>query len=419
MGWEDRQKEASYKGPVSGKTFVFQWEKAEESFDKNATIFKFPDKDGAEIVSLGTGEHRFPITAFVSGDDYDLRTQEFMDILEEKGNGVLSHPIYGLKTVQPVTVNRKDDTTENANQASIAILFIESSEIAAKGTQEDIKNRIDDAQKDFNKDTPKEYKDQKRQDSAQDSANSEARIGNELTQMDKILAPIAAFNEDVNTFYQAVNLSINNNLTDLIGKPFTMASQIITLIKTPGRIVQSFSLRVSGYADIATQLRASSTITSITNDSRNNLLENTFMLATCIAALAETILLENFKTKNEALTAAAILLDFHALNRDFIELEESKFQDTPLELLLYGDSEMNNTLNLIVEETASALASLSFNLQQERIIELVRDRNLIELAFELYGNLDPETLDLLISSNNLTGEEIILIPKGRLILYYV
>ena len=418
MTWVDRIKAASYTAP-SGKKFEFQWEEVEESFDHKSSVFRFPEKDGAEIQSLGVGEHRFPITAFVAGDDYDIEAQKFMDILEERGNGILIHPIYGRKSVQPTNIKRTDKPISDGNQAVISVLFLESKEILAKETVQDKKKTIEKNQDDFDIETPEEFENQKRSDSAQDLANSQARFERNISSIDSFLGPVAALNEEVNASFTAIKLSLNNNLTDLVGKPLTLASQIIALIKTPARIVQSLSLRIQGYKDLATELRNRATINSITNDTRNSLLEARFLLSSCVSGMAETILLENYITKESALTAAFELSDFHDVNRDFIELQEGNFNSTSLELLLYGDSEESKNLTAIVEETGNLLSSASFNLQQERTIVLNRERNIIELTFELYGNLDNNTLDLLIDSNNLTGEEIILLPREKEIVYYV
>ena len=418
MGWEERIKEASYTGP-SGKKFVFGWDETEESFDHKASVFRFPNKDGAEIPDQGTGEHRFPITTFTNGDDYDLEAQKFMDILAEKGNGVLVTPLYGTKSVQPTNIKRIDKVTEEGNQATISVLFLESKKILVQETKEDVKKKIEQSQDDFDKETPEEFETQKRTDSPQDLANSEARFTRNISTIDELLGPIAVLNDEVNSFFNAVSLSLNSNLTDLVGKPLTLASQTLSLIKAPARIVQSFALRIQGYTDLATELRNRATIGNITNDTRNTLLETRFMLSGCVAALAETMLLEDFKTKADALVAAQILQDFHALNRDFIEGEESKFQNSPLELLLYGDSEEAKNLLAIVERSANQLIVTSFDLQQERTIELARDRNIIDLSFELFGNFDGATLDTLINTNNLKADEIILIKKGREIVYYV
>ena len=53
-----------------------------------------------------------------------------------------------------------------------------------------------------------------------------------------------------------------------------------------------------------------------------------------------------------------------------------------------------------------------------RRVVLDRNRTIIDLAAELYGSVDDQ-LDFLINSNNLTGSEILELPRGREIVYYV
>ena len=86
MVYTDRLKTPIYLSP-SGRSFTFDWEETEESFDHKASVFRFPKVDGAHVASLGTGESRFPLEMFIAGADYDIEADEVMDILKEQGNG--------------------------------------------------------------------------------------------------------------------------------------------------------------------------------------------------------------------------------------------------------------------------------------------------------------------------------------------
>ena len=418
MSWVDRLKRPLYLS-ASGRAFTFDYDETEENFSHKASVFRFPKVDGAFVSSQGTGESNFPLEIFIHGEDYDIEAAEVMDILKEAGNGTLEHPIYGTKTVQVTSVSRKDKPTEAGNQAIISILFIESKALNFPGTDEDIRKRLDELQELFDTQAAEEYENQRRTDSPQDSANIQSRFDRGLETINEFLAPVAELNDEINAQFQGISLSINNSLTTLVGKPLVLSSQFIALLKTPARITQSLDLRITGYTGLATNLRERATITSISNDSRNSLIENRFLLSSMTAALAQTLLVEDFFTKSEALTAANFLNDLFITNRDFIETEESKFESEGLEILLYGDSQEAKTLNEIVQITTSKLADLSFNLKQERIFTTASDRTIIDLTFELYGNIEQENIDLLIRSNNLQGRDIIIIPAGTDILYYV
>lgn len=64
------------------------------------------------------------------------------------------------------------------------------------------------------------------------------------------------------------------------------------------------------------------------------------------------------------------------------------------------------------------LVALSFTLVQERRFFLKRSRNYVELVAELYGTVD-DRLDFFINTNGLSGDEMIELPAGREIVYYV
>lgn len=66
---------------------------------------------------------------------------------------------------------------------------------------------------------------------------------------------------------------------------------------------------------------------------------------------------------------------------------------------------------------AGFLVKSSFTLIEEQRIILVRARNFVELVAELYGELD-NRFDFFISTNQLSGDEIIELPIGREVVYY-
>ena len=66
---------------------------------------------------------------------------------------------------------------------------------------------------------------------------------------------------------------------------------------------------------------------------------------------------------------------------------------------------------------AGYLVGLALSLATERRVVLDRPRTVIDLAAELYVTVD-DRLDFLMESNNLTGAEIVELPRGHEILWY-
>ena len=118
-----------------------------------------------------------------------------------------------------------------------------------------------------------------------------------------------------------------------------------------------------------------------------------------------------FQTRSQAITAADEIL---TLLDEFTEWREANQES--LEIIDTG--EVYQQIQQLAVLGAAALIKSSFALKQERSIILDRDRTIVDLEFELYGTID-DNVNLIINTNNLTGSEILELPVGKEILYYV
>ena len=75
-------------------------------------------------------------------------------------------------------------------------------------------------------------------------------------------------------------------------------------------------------------------------------------------------------------------------------------------------------LNQALAAVSGFLIQTSFTARQEVIFKVQSPRNFIELSAELYGVTD-NAFDFFILTNKLTSDEIIEIPRGRIIKYYI
>ncbi len=418
MNWENRLQPATYTAP-SGKSFTFDFKKVEVSATHRASIFRTPNKPGAYAIDFGMGERKYPLTAYVFGNDYDIEADKLVLLLEERGHGKLDHPVYGTKTVQVMGYKRKDDPADRAGVGIINIDFIESTETTFVETKKDVEDDLKKKRKKLNKENPEELdKEIKKLGEVLKKSETSKRMKEYLDLADKHLRPELSFFEEAEALFNAIHDSLNDKITKNIGKPLVLASQMNALIKVPATLVQRTALRLQGYTKFATDLRERSSISALTKDTKSKLLEVGVLLSAIETAISETLMNSDFKTRGEALVYANVLLELHEVNKAFMETEEAKFQAGSLELLIYGNSEQTRQLEYIVQVTAAKLADVAFGLAQERSIILSRDRTIIDLAFELFGSIDDVYLDALIDINNLEGDEIDLMPEGKEITYY-
>ena len=139
----------------------------------------------------------------------------------------------------------------------------------------------------------------------------------------------------------------------------------------------------------------------------NNLYAMTYVTGSIISVVNN-----QFVTKNNALEAAEVILD------QFQDVTDWR-DDNYMSLEQVDTGSAYQQLQESVALVAGFLVEISFSLKQERRIQMDRARTIIDLTSELYGTTDNSDINFLINTNNLSGSEILEIPMGKQIVFYV
>lgn len=152
------------------------------------------------------------------------------------------------------------------------------------------------------------------------------------------------------------------------------------------------------------------------NNSQNKVqfVINRFILESLIVSAVVGITKKNFskfiKTRNEALNIVDKIINIYGRVLDYEErlIHENYFVET---------GENYNYMRDIVFSSIQFIIENSFSLPTRKIITLNRDRQIIELMYELYGDLS--RIDEFIFDNRITYNELEIIRMGRQVAYYV
>ena len=228
------------------------------------------------------------------------------------------------------------------------------------------------------------------------------------------LQAVADVQDNVRTQFNAINDSINQGIDILVSDPLTLAFQTTQLIQSPARALTNIRARLNAYGDLANSIiSGDGAVVSSGLDSKNSNKFHTddVYASTYVTGSVVSTVNNQFITRSEALEAAEVILG---------QLEDvTNWRDENYKSLEQVDTgEAYQKLQEAVALCAGFLVEISFSLKQEHSIVLDRARTIIDLAAELYGEVD-EQLDFLINTNNLSGSEILELPKGREIVYYV
>ena len=415
MAWTDRIQEAAYTSPVSKTRTVFDYEDVSKSVDKKTSSFEFPDADGTFIQDLGHTGRRYPMRLFFWGTDYDQEADAFEETLLEKGTGRLEHPIYGTIDVVPFgSIKRRDDLKTAANQAVFDVTFWETIGLVYPTAQTDPASEVLTAVDEYNAAVSEEFEELTDLDTAVEAATFEGDYQALLDEASSGLQAIADVQADVQQQFDNVVDSINQGIDVLIRDPLTLAFQTAIMIQAPARALASIQARLDAYGNLARSIiEGDNSVAEQSSDSSasNEFHAKDLYASTYVTGSIVSVVNNEFETKSDALEAADAIL---TLFQEVTDWRDENFDSL-------GEVDTGGSYQQLLEAVALAsgfLVEISFSLKQERIITLDRPRCIIDLAAELYGSVDDQ-LDFLINSNNLTGSEILELPRGKEIVYYV
>lgn len=402
MGWQDRLQEAAYTSP-GGARLTFEYEDVQQEFERRVAAFDFPDADGTYVQEVGRSSRRYPLRIILWGDNYDIAAAAFERALAEPGVGRLEHPAYGTVDVIPSgTITRRDDLKSAGNQAVIELTFLETIPLVYPTAQRDPAAAVVAAIDGYSEAAAAGYGDLADLATEFERAAAKNALIDGLKTVQKGLDYVARQQDGVARIFKASTDAINFGIDTLIAEPLDLAFQFTQLIQAPARAAASIGARLSAYGNL---LR--STLGGDGADT-SRYAESDLLAGAAVSGSVLSVLNGQFETRAGAVEAAQQIIgqfDEYVLWRD----ANAPGVDT---------GEAYQQLQEAVALTAGYLVDISFSLKQERRIVLDRARTVIDLSAELYGAVDSR-LDFLINSNALSGAEILELPRGRAIVYYV
>lgn len=414
MAWNNRIAEAAYTSP-SGTRMTFSFENVSVEVDKKTAAFNFPDAEGTYIQDLGSTGRRYPLRIIFWGEDYDLQADEFEKLLLEAGTGRLEHPKYGVKDVVPFgTILRRDDLKTAANQAIMEVTFWETIGLVYPASQADPASELITSVDEFNVAFSEEYEEVIGVDSAVERVSLKDKYQSLLDKAESGLQVIADTQANVKAQFDGIVDSVNQGIDTLVSTPLTLAFQTTLLLQAPARALANITARLSAYRDLANAIiSGDGAVVSPGVDSRNSneFHTNDLYASTAVTGSILSVVNNQFSTKPEAIAAAESILT----QLDEVESwREANFAS--LETVDSGAAYQQ--LQEAVAIAAGFLVQISFSLKQERSLVLDRNRTIIDLVAELYGSIDDQ-LDFFITSNDLSGSEILELKRGRTVVYYI
>lgn len=407
MSWLERINSEFIIKCGDGREYRPLWMNAVKSYEFNVSEFEFINQRGAKVVREEAKARRFNLTLHFEGENVLDISDNFERSTYDKRPWTITHPMYGQITVQPLGINF-DNTKFNIT--TITCTVVETLLDNFPQTNDDFVDIIEQRANITNEALA----------SALESEGLSASDLQDIQQQQRGLynqGKNFANGLDAETYFNLFN-EANNALFVAQSNPIQSIIATQRFILAPANFIQSTRTR----QNILTRqfIELLNFLPRILSRSEKMIFQsNAGTLITAKALATSTPDLNvDFKTGIEVLNYAQIL---HTDLNTYLTSIESLQTDNGGELDSYiPNYEPIKELTDLINYTVVNLINIAVNSKTERSIILNYDTNAIELTHRLYGlDANDNNLNDLINQNDLSFDELLIIPQNKKIVYYV
>jgi prophage DNA circulation protein len=415
------ESKASYTSDTGATISSFAYRDVSKSKEKLSTTYEFANTNQTYVQTLGSTMLRLPMEMIFIGDNYIADAEAAFNVLDSSNYGTLQHPAYGAIDVAIVgEIKKEDKILTGIGSSTITVTFYQSIKTAYPATSLDARGNILNKIKEANEAAASQASQAINIQDAVDEANWKTDILNGIKATKNTVAGIVDTTQAISSEITAIQRSVESNINaiaggavDVVGNLLTIGKQIQIFTQLPARLEISIVDRANGFIDGLNSLLGLDSKKDLVNNTNKNKFANADLQATAtIAGLAEaTITNTEFTTQTQAIEYVDVLLE---QTEQYITWRESQY--TSLELV-DDDYATYQQIQELANLTAGYLLELSFTLQQQKTFVCDKDYALPVIANKLYSSINFE--QRIIADNNLQGDELFFVSKGKQIIYYV
>jgi len=415
MSWIDRVKTDLIIQTGDGKKFTPDWINAKVVVPWQIAEFEYPEVQGTQVDRREQKGSRFNLEIFFQGDDHLDRMKEFVFSAKDKRYWTISHPLYDILTVQPVSMSI-DNSKYNVSKITIPLIQ----------TIVDIYPKVEII--------------------IEDKVEEDSDLINEANavKFDSNVTPSSSDKNKMDFIIDAFNSNTINRIDeDSDGKEFSKRyndakSKIGNSTNFAVDAIRAIQLMISGVAFFSQCLGSRVTILKRNNISHRSIflgnatslqnlpLSHKYLFQSIGGTILTALVLSAAKIfctgdYSSRIRVVRMIDDIQAMYDQYIfDLDDMQTGSGGDVDDFVADGNIILNLNNLVNFTMGNLFNLALDAKQERILVLEDDSDFVTLTHRLYGlKQDDSTIEELIRNNELGLNAMLVIPKGTEIKYYI
>ena len=420
MSWLDRMRPEIKLTSPSGAVFNALWRKSTRTKEKKLGIFQYPKVRGAVIQDLDVGPVRYPLTIFFEGADNDLEAARFFEACSETGLWDVIHPVHGALVLQLASCAENTDPLDSGNLTQFNTNWLEPVTEAQLPSESQLQGEIANQIQVLNSSASDQLEANVAQETAGESSAFQNAVNSVTAAVDTALGPLRDLNDEVQAQMSSIKSGIDAALAVVPMDILSLAGQITELIQLPALAIADVEARIDSYQNLANEIFNLSPSTA-DKEGRNIVSVQELALVAGLGAVTGISSTGELASRTQSIE----LVEFNsALLNDIVnnlDATQEAFIDTPIDIQYFSQSDSFSSSSLLTAQTIALLLQRLFSLAIEKRFILKTRRSPIEITITEYGSLGENDInfDLFISTNNLNGNEIIILEAGREVVVYV
>lgn len=420
MSWANETKDEIVLKSPDGNEFTAKWRADARTIEKKLGIFSIPKFDGDIVQDMGIKSTIYPLTIYFDGMFHHFFANRFMQAMKERGQWEVVHPVEGALILQPIKFSENIDTVEE-NVTEFQTEWIEPANVERLISPAEYASSILSTIQVLAEDITAILS-QLRAD-VYSLVNATINIMNGIGgAMNNLIQELTATQALAYESYQTAKAAFNSALANYgIGsEPDDMASAQIDMAIIPTETSTDFSNRFAYYQMLSENLLKFVPATT-TEEDFNTIVGLEFGVSLSLMAVAQITATSVFNSRSEIITAIENLTTILNDTISAIEEIQDNFSGLRIDKQYYSSTHTYTSLINVYTLCFQYLISQFYNLKIEKRITLKKARSPLEITVTEYGSLgkDDENYDLFLNSNELTADEIFLLPQKKEVVIYV
>ena len=420
MSWIDRLRQVIELTSPSGAVFNALWRANPRRMEKKLGIFQYPKVVGAVVQDLDVGPVRYPLTLFFEGEDNDLESTRFMEACKERGTWDVIHPVHGALTLQLVSFTENTDPLDSGNLTQVETEWLEPITEAQLPSEPQLQGEIANQTDELNSSVSDQLNANVIQETAGEASAFQTTVESVVSSVTETLDGLSELNAEINAQVSSIKRGIDAALAVVPMDILSLAGQIQELIQLPALAIADVEARIDSYQNLANQIFNLSP-SERNREGRNVVAVQELALISGLGAMAGISSTGTLSSRTQSIELIEVMASLFNDIINNLDATQEAFIDTPIDIQYFSQSGSFSSSALLIAQVIAYLLQRTFNLSIEKRFLLEKQRAPIEITITEYGGLGPEDLffNLFITTNKLSGNEIIILPAGREVVVYV